>query len=159
MREALRVLRDLYSARHYCRSFVPRVRISSPPPSPAYFHRLSLSPLSSSSLYHPSAPPPPSSFSFYYFPLSQHSSTQDYYVTGTMPANEDRGERLLIPYPPRYQNGWYDGTLFDYLIPFQHLFALSTLSSNHFIYTRNSPLVASLFYRVEKSCDRSLSNL
>lgn len=36
MREALRVLRDLYSARHYCRSFVPRIRISSP--SPTYFY-------------------------------------------------------------------------------------------------------------------------
>lgn len=61
MREALRVLRDLYSARHYCRSFVPRVRISSPPPSPAYFHRLSLSPF-----FFLSLPPFCSSSSFFF---------------------------------------------------------------------------------------------
>lgn len=82
MREALRVLRDLYSARHYCRSctnFFPSPFSRLFPPLLPFFFVSSAPPL------------PPSSFSFYYFPLSQHSSTQDYYVTGTMAANEDCG--------------------------------------------------------------------
>lgn len=154
MREALRVLRDLYSARHYCRSFVPRVRISSPRPSPAYFHCLSLSPFFFLSL------PPFCSSSFFLFLL--------------LPPFTALLHSRLLCYRHNARQWGSRGTIADsvsseisewliwryaFRLPYPLLFALFTLSSNDFIYTRNSPLVASLFCRVEKSCDRSLSNL
>lgn len=110
MREALRVLRDLYSARHYCRSFVPRVRISSPPPSPAYFHPYCLS---SSSLLLLLFLPLPSLFIT--SPFHSTPPLKTIMLPAQWPPMRIAGERLPIPYPPRYQNGLYDGTLFDYL--------------------------------------------
>ena len=110
-------------------SFVSRVRISSPsflPPfltlplslaTPGYFLRLS----SFFSLLHPH---PLYSYVFFYYFLPQ-LSTQGHYVTGTMPANEDCGKRLLIPCS-KLHDRMIETAHFDYR--FQHPLLLSIAS-------------------------------
>lgn len=67
----------------------------------------------------------PFSCTFFFFLLLPFPqlSTQGHYVTGTMPANEDCGERLLIPYSKSSTTDWYNGRVFDY-----HHFSASTSS-------------------------------
>lgn len=95
MREVLRVLRGLYSARHYRRSFL--VYEFLPRPFSHLFLTLLLS-LATSGYFLRLSPPalPSLLLRFFYYFLPQ-LSTQGHYVTGTMAANEDCGERLLIP--------------------------------------------------------------
>lgn len=138
MREALRVLRDLYSARHYCRSFVPRVRISSPPPSPAYStltaFLLRLFCSSSSSLFLLFLLLPP-------FTALLHSRLLCYRHNGRQWGLRGNDCRFRILRDIRM----VDMTV-HFSITLQHLslFVLSTFlfdnaSSNDFIYTRNCP--------------------
>lgn len=125
MRKALRVLRGLYSARHYRRSFL--VYEFHPSPFSSSFLPFSF-PLSSFSplgyfLYFFLFPSPARFFFFFILLPFPQLSTQGHYVTGTMPANEDCGERLLIPYSKSSTTDWYNGRVFDY-----HQFLASTSS-------------------------------